>query len=125
VKDKSLIYWRIGDVTVDNIMQRVIGRLIGSEGAELKPGLIEARWEFQSTAGKPSGSGLGISRLDTGKGKEKEEVDPFADESLATSQPAVTAEGQWVHVESARKIISGKYDSRQVVEGVEFATIAE
>lgn len=114
VKEKSLVYWRIGDVVLDEKMQKIIGRLVGAEGAELKPSLIEARWEFQSAAGQPNGSGLGISKLNMGKGKEKEEIDPFADESLASPTAALTPEGHWVPIESARKIVSGKYDAKQV-----------
>jgi F-BAR domain only protein len=109
VKDKSLIYWRLGNVTLDGTMQKVVGRLIGAEGGEPKPGVIEARWEFSNPSGHSFGSGLGVSRLDTsGKGKEKmDSSDPFADESASSS-------GNWVEVESLRKIISGKYDAKQV-----------
>ena len=91
-------------------MQKVVGRLIGAEGGEPKPGLIEARWEISSSAGRAFGSGLGISRLESsGKGKEKaDSSNPFADES-------VTSPGEnWVEVESIRKIVSGKYDAKQV-----------
>jgi hypothetical protein len=110
LKEKSLIYWRLGDVTLDGTMQKVVGRLIGAEGGEPKPGLIEARWEISSSAGRAFGSGLGISRLESsGKGKEKaDSSNPFADES-------VTSPGEnWIEVESIRKIVSGKYDAKQV-----------
>jgi len=113
LKEKSIIYWRLGDVTVAEMAQKVIARLIGAEGAEPKPGLIEARWEYHGPAGKPIGSGLGISKLDSGKSKE-ESVDPFADDSLAAA-PSPTS--QWVEVETVRKLVSGKYDAKQVVEG--------
>jgi hypothetical protein len=110
LKDKSLIYWRLGDVTLDGIMQKVVGRIIGAEGGEPKPGLIEARWEMSSSAGCAFGSGLGVSRLESpGKGKEKaDSSDPFADESVTSPS------GNWVEVESLRKIVSGKYDAKQV-----------
>jgi hypothetical protein len=115
IKEKSLVYWSLGDVTVDSTPQKVIGRLIGAEGGEPKPGIIEARWEVQSPAGQTFGSGLGVSRLEKTKGKEKEESsDPFADGSVA-SLPL--SDGQWVAVESQRKIVSGKYDAKQVIEG--------
>lgn len=109
LKDKSLIYWRIGDVTLDSSLQKVIGRLIGTEGAELKPGLVEARWEYH---GPSYGSGLTVLRLDHSKGKVKEE-DPFADETAST--PTLT-DSQWLEIDGSRKIVSGKYDARQVVE---------
>lgn len=110
LKEKSLIYWRLGDVQLDGTMQKVVGRLIGAEGGEPNPGLIEARWEISSLAGRAFGSGLGVSRLDcSGKGKEKvDSSDPFADDSVTSSS------GNWVEVESLRKIVSGKYDAKQV-----------
>ncbi|KAI9745804.1 MAG: hypothetical protein M1818_000485 [Claussenomyces sp. TS43310] len=110
LKEKSLIYWRIGDVTLGNSMQKVISKLTGAAGAELKAGLVEVRWEYH---GSSFGSGLGIARLDAGKGKAKEEVDPFADESATVATPAG---GQWVEIDSSKKIVSGKYDAKEVVQ---------
>jgi hypothetical protein len=116
IKDKSLIYWRLGDVTLDGTMRKVVGRLIGAEGGEPKPGLIQAQWEIRGSSGHSLGSGLGISRLDTGKGKEKDESsDPFADESMGS--PATPGlGGHWVEVESARKFVSGNYDAKQLMD---------
>lgn len=113
IKDKSLIYWRLGDVTLDSTVRKVVGRLIGAEGGEPKPGLIHAQWEIRGSPGHPLGSQLGISRLDTGKGKEKDDSsDPFADESIGS--PTTPGPGEhWVEVESARKIVSGQYDAKQ------------
>ncbi len=110
LKEKSLIYWRLGDVTLDGTMQKVVGRLIGAEGGEPQPGIIEARWEISSSTGPALGSGLGVSRLEpAGKGKEKSDSsDPFADESITSPS------GTWIEVESIKKIISGKYDAKQV-----------
>jgi F-BAR domain only protein len=110
LKEKCIIYWRLGDVTLDGAMQKVVGRLIGAEGGEPKPGLIEARWEISSSTGRVFGSGLGISRLESsGKGKEKaESSNPFADELITSPS------GNWIEVESVRKIVSGKYDAKQV-----------
>ncbi|KAH8804700.1 Muniscin C-terminal mu homology domain-containing protein [Xylogone sp. PMI_703] len=114
LKEKSLVYWRLGDLTLDKEWHKVICRFIGAEGAELKPGHIEARWEVHGSQTHPLTSGISISRLDAGKGKEKEEmVDPFADES---APPADSSEGpKWVEIETAKKYISGKYEGRQVV----------
>ena len=115
LKEKSLIYWRLGDITLDATAQRVIARLVGAEGAEPQAGIIEARWEYQGTS---MGSTLGISRLEAaGKGKEKEEVNPFADQSLAATTPG----GDWVEIESVRKVVSGKYDAKQATSNVEGA----
>lgn len=113
MKEKSLIYWRLGDVTLtnDGTWQKVVARLTGSEGAAPQPGLLEARWEISSSVGD-IGSGLGVSRLDTG-GRLKEESDPFADESAATPTTATSEEsGSWVHVQGARKVVSGKYEAK-------------
>jgi hypothetical protein len=111
LKDKSLVYWKLGDVTLDFKAQKVVARVIGDQGGEPQPGAIEARWEIHGSQAHTIGSGLGLSRLDVdnGKGKEKEEIDPFADESTTLANK----EGQWVLVESARKIVSGKYDAKQ------------
>lgn len=107
LKEKSLIYWRIGDVTLDTTMQKVIGRLVGAEGAQLKAGTIEVKWEYNSPVGA-GGSSLGVSRLDNGR---KEEVDPFADDSVA----ATPSGSSWAEVKSVRKLISGKYDAKHNV----------
>jgi hypothetical protein len=114
VKEKSLIYWRLGDVTLSTSPQKVIARLIGAEGAEPKPGVVEAKWEFHAQQGQVVGSGLGISMLEkegNGKGKEKEVIDPFADESVLPSSGLVGTQGKWVQVESARRLVAGKFDA--------------
>lgn len=114
LKEKSLAYWRVGDVTLDVKPQKVVARFVGAEGGEPLPGMIEARWEIQGPSEHALGSGLGVSRLDAGKGKGREESpDPFADDSV--NGPA-TVDGHWVAVDSARKIVSGKYDAKQVAE---------
>jgi len=114
LKEKSLVYWRLGDVTLTNDWHKVIGRFIGAEGAVPEPGHIEARWEIQGTPGKRGGSGITLSRLEIKKGKEKEEdVDPFADEDVA-SPTGGSSGASWVEVECSRKLVSGKYEARQV-----------
>lgn len=131
LKEKNLIYWRVGDVTLDasRTAHKVIGRLIGAEGGEPKPGIVEARWEVTSSdannaaLGRVLGSGLGISRLDAGK--EKDASDPFADDSTsgggaAANPPGSSSgpgeeDGVWVEVESVRRVVSGRYDAKQPV----------
>lgn len=131
LKEKNLIYWRVGDVTLDasETVHKVIGRLIGAESGEPKPGIVEARWEVASSdanntaLGRVLGSGLGISRLDAGKEKEKDPSDPFADDStsaggaganpLGSSSELGGGDGVWVEVESVRRVVSGKYDAKQ------------
>jgi F-BAR domain only protein len=110
LKEKSLVYWRLGDVTLTHEPHKVICRFVGAPGAVPEPGHVEAKWEVHSEIGEGVGSGISLSRLEVGKGKEKErEDDPFADESLAT--PA----GNWVEAPLARKFVSGKYEARQVL----------
>ncbi|SPJ81513.1 related to SYP1 Protein with a potential role in actin cytoskeletal organization [Fusarium torulosum] len=107
LKDKHLVYWRIGDLTLTTEPQKIVCRIIGAEGAEPKPGHIEARWEYTASGDQPIGSGISISRLDEGKGKGKDisDDDPFADDSAST-------EHKWVDVPASRKLVSGKYEGR-------------
>lgn len=109
LKEKHLIYWRLGDVTLTNDVQKIVCRIVGAEGTEPTPGHIEARWEYATS--DSAGSGITISRLEDGKGKGKEvEDDPFADESLARASPAL--EQTWVNVPLSRKLVSGKYEGK-------------
>ena len=113
LKEKSLVYWRLGDVTLTHEPHKVICRFAGTEGAVPEPGHVEARWEVQGSVGNPVGSGITMSRLEPSKGKEKEEsVDPFADESMA-SPTTVSPTGNWIEIETNKKFISGKYEARQ------------
>ncbi|RFU30539.1 hypothetical protein B7463_g5771, partial [Scytalidium lignicola] len=116
LKEKSLVYWRLGDLTLDKEWHKVICRFIGSEGAEVKPGHVEARWELHGSQIHPLTSGITLSRLDVGKGKEKEEtVDPFADESAPLASAESSEAAKWVEIETAKKYISGKYEARQIL----------
>lgn len=109
LKDKHVVFWRLGDVTLTNEPQKLVCRIIGAEGIEPKPGHVEVRWEYNATGDEPVGSGISISRLEEGKGKAKElsDDDPFADASLASS-----SDQKWVDVPVARKLISGKYEGK-------------
>ncbi|KAI1134390.1 Muniscin C-terminal mu homology domain-containing protein [Hypoxylon sp. FL0543] len=111
LKDKHLVYWRLGDVTLspDADWQKIVCRIIGDQGVEPKPGAVEARWEVTpSSALADSANTISVSRFEESKGKEVElsEDDPFADET-ATSE-----EGKWVDVPAMRKLVSGKYEAR-------------
>ncbi|KAF5657048.1 SYP1-like protein [Fusarium heterosporum] len=107
LKDKHLVYWRLGDLTLTADPQKIVCRIIGAEGAEPKAGHIEARWEYTASGDQPVGSGISISRLDEGKGKGKDisDDDPFADDSASMEQ-------KWVDVPVSRKLVSGKYEGR-------------
>lgn len=108
IKEKSLVYWRLGDVTLETKPHKVVARIVGTDGTAPEPGHIEARWEINSSAASTIGSGITLSRLEPGKGKEKEPSDdPFADEN-----PPITPTGNWIDIETHRKFVSGKYEAR-------------
>lgn len=102
-KEKSLIYWRLGDISLDGYAespQKLLARF--STEAEAQPGSVEVRWEISGEAAAGLGSGLGLSRW--GRSKEEGSPDPFADEDAAGSPS-----GGWKEVRVQRKIVSGKY----------------
>lgn len=108
LKDKHLVYWRLGDVALTSDPQKIVCRVIGADGVCPTPGRIEARWEYTASGSELVGSGISVSRLD-GKGKEPES-DPFADQSLAASG---SSSGQtWVDVPVVRKLVGGKYEAK-------------
>ncbi|KAI6708577.1 hypothetical protein JHW43_008905 [Diplocarpon mali] len=111
-KEKSYIYWRLGDVTLTQDQHKVVCRLTGTEGAMPEPGHAEAKWEINKHSDSPLDSGISLSKLDPSKGKGKEENDdPFADESMVT--PAfVDPAGTWSQLSIRKKLISGKYQAR-------------
>ncbi|KAG9228495.1 Muniscin C-terminal mu homology domain-containing protein [Amylocarpus encephaloides] len=115
MKEKSLVGWKLGNVTLGSQPHKVICRFIGAEGNVPTPGRIEARWETQSLASIHSfGSGISLSRLDVSKGKERElpnSDDPFADEGGASPALQPQTPGTWTEIETSRKYISGKYES--------------
>ncbi|KAL9606619.1 MAG: hypothetical protein Q9179_000205 [Wetmoreana sp. 5 TL-2023] len=102
-KEKSLIYWKLGEVALDGYAegsQKLLARF-GTE-SEAKPGSVEARWEISGEAAAGLGSGLGLSR--SGVSPDAGSSDPFADESTAGSPT-----GSWKEMKVQRKIMSGKY----------------
>ncbi|KAK8105657.1 hypothetical protein PG999_009016 [Apiospora kogelbergensis] len=112
LKDKHLVYWRLGDVTlgVSQDWQKLVARIVGEGGIEPQPGTVEARWEFVSEAASTQDvADITVSRLEESKGKEAElnDDDPFADVGESTS----TSGERWFDVPAARKLVSGKYES--------------
>lgn len=105
LKDKHLVYWRLGDIALTGDMQKIVCRIVGTEGAALTAGLVEARWEYAATGSETVGSRISISRLE-GTDKAAED-DPFADQS----QPAPGGHN-WVGVPLQSKLVSGKYEGR-------------
>lgn len=103
-KEKSLIYWRLGDVNLDGYAetpQKLLARF--STETEAQPGSVEVRWEISGEAAAGLGSGLGLSQ--SGNFKEEGGSDPFSDESSAAGSPT----GAWKEVKVQRKMVSGKY----------------
>lgn len=123
LKEKHLIYWRLGDVTLHpekEDWQKIVCRIIGAENAEPKPGVLEARWEYLSSpvpGEDGSHGGISVSRRAESKGKEKAtdsssedtEDDPFADESAAVASPKPV---HWSEIPMVRKLVSGKYEAK-------------
>ncbi|KAI5464976.1 Muniscin C-terminal mu homology domain-containing protein [Mariannaea sp. PMI_226] len=106
LKDKHIVYWRVGDVTLTDAPQKIVCRILGADGVAPTAGHVEAKWEYIASDDEVLGSGISISKLEEGKGKLKEltEEDPFADENPAAQ------EAQWLDVPMARKLVSGKYE---------------
>lgn len=101
-KERSVIYWKLGDMTLDGYAeapQKLLARF-STEG-EAKPGNVEMRWEISGDAAAGLGSGLSLSQMGS---KEEGGIDPFADESASSS-----AAGTWKEVPVQRKLMSGKY----------------
>ena len=127
LKDKHIVYWRLGDVTLTDDWAKIICRVIGEQNAEPKPGHVEVRWEWAAPSGvtdAPGGSGISVSRLvsegsaDKGKGKavaQEEEEDPFADTGAASGPTSPDPEGQgrkWADVSLVRRLVGGKYEAK-------------
>ncbi|KAK4098333.1 hypothetical protein N658DRAFT_518092 [Parathielavia hyrcaniae] len=124
LKDKHIVYWRLGDVTLTEDWSKIICRVIGEQNAEPMPGRVEVRWEWaapssssgqQGGAGKV-GSGISVARLlpeEKGKGKAVEK-DPFADAGASPpASPDFAGQGRsWVEVPAVRRLVSGKYESK-------------
>lgn len=98
-------------MSLTNEWHKLICRFVGVEGAVPEPGHIEARWELHGPASTSLGSGISLSKLEAGKGKEKEESDdPFAD--AIASPTTATSAGTWVDVKTSKKLVGGRYEAR-------------
>ncbi|KAI9710860.1 MAG: hypothetical protein M1812_007312 [Candelaria pacifica] len=107
LRDRSLIYWKLGELTLEAGTQphKLVARF--STEAEAKPGNVEARWEIGGEHAVGLGSGLNLTQMSTtseGVVGSSESSDPFADERAAPS-PSMT----WKDVPTVRRLISGKY----------------
>ncbi|KAF4123080.1 F-BAR domain only protein [Geosmithia morbida] len=121
LKDRHLVYWRLGEVTLTPNTQKIVCRILGAEGIEPAPGHVEARWEYTVPAGEEGaavGSPISISRLVEAKGKEPasansnddedvdDDDDPFADADARSDLQS------WVDVPLTKKLVSGKYEGK-------------
>ncbi|KAH6634847.1 Muniscin C-terminal mu homology domain-containing protein [Chaetomium sp. MPI-SDFR-AT-0129] len=120
LKDKHLVYWRLGDLTLTDGWAKIICRVIGEQNAEPLPGKVEVRWEWTPSPDMEAGSGISVSRLlPEGKGKGKateapEEEDPFADAGSPPRSPSPSASpGKvWKDVPLVKRLVAGKYESK-------------
>lgn len=104
-KEKSMIYWKLGNITLDayaETAQKLLARF--STESEAKAGSIEVRWEINGEDATGLGSGLSISQIGSSR-EESGGSDPFADESTSGRN----ASGKWKDVPVMRRMISGKY----------------
>jgi F-BAR domain only protein len=118
LKEKHLVYWRLGDVTLTRgaDFNKIVCRIIGDAGVEPRPGKVEARWELSYNNAEAEKDAITVSKLEEGKGKDKEvdvpvanDDDPFADTDAASKVSNI--EGRWVDIPGVRNAISGKYEA--------------
>ncbi|KZZ99545.1 fes/CIP4 domain-containing protein [Moelleriella libera RCEF 2490] len=114
LKEKHLVYWRLGDVTLTDVPQKIVCRIVGADGVCPTAGHAEARWEYAASGGEVVGSGISVSRLaDKGKGKDvvaggEDDDDPFSD----AESPAPASSQAWIDVPVSRKLVGGEYQGR-------------
>jgi len=102
-REKNLVYWRLGDVTLqkDGPSQTLKARFFTD--AEAKTGNVEARWELHQGSAAGAGSGLSVSVMEHSTGADGD-ANPFADEDAAPA-PAVS----WKEVRTVKSLRSGTY----------------
>ena len=123
-KEKSLIYWKLGDLTLEKGSSRTSQKLLArfATDGEAKAGAVEARWEIVGEHAVGIGSGLGLSLATAAAAKEEgvsgTSSDPFADESPEKSATGATGGGAaaggtigWREVPVTRRIVSGRYNA--------------
>ena len=104
-REKSMIYWRLGDVTLEKFAEntpRLLARFT-TEG-EAKPGTVEARWEVNGEQAVGLGSSLGLSQASSTQKEGGSSPDPFADEGNAGGSSSSHKE-----VTTVRRLTSGTY----------------
>lgn len=106
-REHSTIIWRLGDVTLGHEWHKITAIFAGPEGSTVLPDHAESRWEVHRPL---IGNSISISKLEAPS--HSEEIDPFADESLAPTA------GKWVDVEINKKIAAapGMYLAKQTTK---------
>ncbi|KAM0719037.1 hypothetical protein Q7P37_004942 [Cladosporium fusiforme] len=103
-REKNLIFWPLGDVTLTVGAQptKLLARF--TTDSEAKSGAVESRWELSGAQNVEGlGSGVNVSvKGENGAGAAgaAEAADPFADEEASAS---------WREARGERKLVSGHY----------------
>lgn len=106
-REKSLIYWRLGEVTFSRDQPAQAMRVRFLTDGEAKPGNSEARWEITGAECLRLGSGLSVSQSAPSESKQEGESDPFAD--AEENAPPPSPAPAWKSVASIKRITSGTY----------------
>lgn len=107
-REKNLVYWRIGDVTLSPGQPAQILRARFFTESEATPGNIEARWDITGDNATSLGSGLAVSKLDH-QAESATEADPFADEETEKAEQNSSLKEVWHELKGVKKITSGTY----------------
>ncbi|KAJ5055139.1 Muniscin C-terminal mu homology domain-containing protein [Bipolaris maydis] len=108
-RDKALIYWRLGDVTLSKDAAAHAVRARFFTDGQANPGNTEARWEISDEQCLTMGSGLNVSMSQSVSPKKDDvEDDPFADADESENVPASPVV-EWKPVSAVKKIMSGTY----------------
>ncbi|CUS15541.1 unnamed protein product [Tuber aestivum] len=117
-RERGRLAWKLGDVLVDPAAsdegaKKLVARFLTEGQARATP--VDMRWEICGDDANTAGSGLTLSSFEKPEkpeiaAVEAEEADPFADEGgEAKSVAGADEEGIWKAVNTARKVMGGKY----------------
>ena len=105
-KERGLIFWQLGDMTLEAGAppSKLLARF--ATDVEAKPGNIEAKWEISSEDAAGLGSQLSLSQIRSQAvpAASESQDDPFADDSGPSNIGKL-----WKEVPSIRRLVSGTY----------------
>ncbi len=101
-RKQGLVVWKLPELVVSTEQQKLLARFV-TTGPRARPGYVEAKWDLPGT----TGSRLGVSCLKEVERSRQPATDPFADDGTALVTPA----GAWKEVNTARRLVSGKYSA--------------